>query len=113
MYKSKSYLFLLLMLIASILVGCVFATPSPTANKKPSVPIQGDLYPTETTLDDAATTQVNIQYLPETVDNPDGLPVLKWLCLETIRDNFHEFSQDAAMANTVWVWSLWMPTATL
>lgn len=97
MYKSKSYLFLLLMLIASILVGCVVATPSPTANKKPSVPIQGDLYPTETTLDDAATTQVNIQYLPETVDNPDGLPVLKWLCLETIRDNFQEFSQDTAM----------------
>lgn len=98
MNKVNIYRFLLLVLIVSLLTGCVTVPDSTTDERKPSVPILGDVDPTEmTTVGTEPTTQFTTQCIPETVDNPDGLPVLQWLCLETGRDNFQKLSQNAAV----------------
>ena len=98
MNKVNIYRFLLLVLIVSLLTGCVTVPDNTTDERKPSVPILGDVDPTEmTTVGTEPTTQFTTQCIPETVDNPDGLPVLQWLCLETGRDNFQKLSQNAAV----------------
>ena len=55
--KTRIRLFALLLVMITVLAGCG-ETPATSVDK-----------------------DVNIQYLPEKVENPDNLPVLKWLCL--------------------------------
>ena len=85
---------LLLTLIVILLTGCVTSPDVTTGGKKPSVPVLGETNPRETTVE-KNNSEIRCQYIPETVENPDGIPVLKWVCLETSRSNFSEFSQDA------------------
>lgn len=57
-------------------------TTPPTETKPPVTEPDDPAYSFETELPvaDEETTK-RVQYLPETVENPDGLPVLKWVCL--------------------------------
>ena len=70
---GKSLSFLLVM--ALLLAGCT-VTPDSTkmtaqviGNGETTAPATGE------------TANVEVQYLPKKVENPDNLPVLKWLCL--------------------------------
>ena len=88
-----------LALTLCLLAGCVTVPDTTTqdttsAGKRPSVPILGNVNtsePADTSNSDS------IRYLPEEVENPDGLPVLKWLCLETGSLSDSGLSQDAAV----------------
>jgi len=64
-----------LALAVLLLTGCT-ATPDST---KPTAQVIGN---GETTAPATGeTANVEVQYLPKKVENPDNLPVLKWLCL--------------------------------
>ena len=50
--------------------------------------------------DDVTTTPsktAKVQYLPEKVDNPENLPVLKWLCVRSSSGNTQTYAEDAAV----------------
>jgi len=56
------------------------ANPTEPTDEKPPFTIRP--LPWETITDSAAVEMnVNCQHLPQVVDNPDNLPVLKWVCL--------------------------------
>jgi len=87
MKKHKKLLSLILTVLL-LLTACGTVPPDPT-NTEPTKATEATEYippfatrPIET-YPDPATTEMKIgcQYLPETVDNPDNLPVLKWVCL--------------------------------
>lgn len=78
MKYMKRILALILALIL-LLAGCT-SNPASTTEPKPFVPpnsvpmLGGDTKPAE------QQDLGSVQYLPEEVENPDGLPVLQWLC---------------------------------
>lgn len=88
-YLKRTLVLLLALML--LLAGCS-SNPASTTEPKPfvppnSVPMMGDeTQPTQPEISGS------VQYLPEEVDNPDGLPVLQWLCLGT------NPKSDAAMA---------------
>ena len=67
------------MLALACLVGCA-AGPGPATTKSPRPSVSMITEPT-TPEETNPQTVISRQLLPETVDNPDGLPVVKWLCL--------------------------------
>ena len=88
MKYMKQIAFILALLL--LLTGCnsnpVGTTEAPFVPPN-SVPMMGDdIQSTEPEISDT------VQYLPEEVENPDGLPVLRWLCLGSGNKS------DAAMA---------------
>lgn len=97
---------LILILTLCLLAGCVTVPDSSTSvldtttGKRPSVPIIGDVDTTEAT-EPAGSSSIsnnpNIKFLPEEIENPDGLPVLTWLCLEAGNLSKSGLSQDAAI----------------
>ena len=96
----KHYNRCLAMLLASVLfllAGC-HAVPDTTTGKRPSVPIIGDIDTTEPNKAPDGSYTYKLKYLPEKVDTPEGLPVLKWLCLEHDYMSERELSDDAAVA---------------
>ena len=71
-----------------LLAACAVIPPDPTGTEGSKATGETEYIPhfatrPRPTLSDPATAEMNIncQYLPETVDNPDNLPVLKWVCL--------------------------------
>ena len=99
--KKKLLVFLLAVVILVGVYGCS-VTPSQTVTTNPATSsnIESDTVPTTTeeTLPWDPSSLVNYMYsnnrenpdhtyeitrqvLPETVDNPEGLPVVKWVCL--------------------------------
>lgn len=70
---GKSLSFLLVMVL--LLAGCTVTSDSTKmtaqviGNGETTAPATGE------------TANVEVQYLPKKVENPDNLPVLKWLCL--------------------------------
>ena len=97
MNRTISISILLLALLCFLLTGCEMIPGGNTTGKRPSVPVLEEIeLPTQADNTETEAT-VHYQYLPQSVENPDGLPVLQWLCLETARDDFQEFSQDAAV----------------
>ena len=96
----KHYNRCLAMLLASVLfllAGC-HAVPDTTTGKRPSVPIIGDIDTTEPNKAPDGSYTYKLKYLPEEVDTPEGLPVLKWLCLEHDYMSERELSDDATVA---------------
>lgn len=98
--KKILFVCLLAMVILLGVYGCS-VTPSPTVNTNPATsadtvpetteetlpwnPLHEDtrLYKYDLTTPEAPyhDYEINRQVLPETVENPDGLPVLKWVCM--------------------------------
>lgn len=64
----------LLLVFGLLLAGCGNGDPSATDGSTPGQPS-----PTGETT--GGKGPISCQYLPETVDNPNDLPVLKWVCL--------------------------------
>jgi len=94
MKKYKRFLSLMLAVLL-LLSACGTVPPDPTnTNTEPTKATEATEYipPFATrpiaTDPDPATVEMKIgcQYLPETVDNPDNLPVLKWVCLNDYSD---------------------------
>ena len=106
MKKQKLFRILPLLLALLLLTGCVAAPSSTTSGIKPSIPIIGNS--SEATKPTAKKPGISAnpksdficQYLPETVENADNLPVLQWICLETSRTHmgFYKYTKDAAVA---------------
>ena len=77
MKTNKRVVLLVLVLLLLLIGGCspanvtTFATQAPTAGKSPVSGIVGG----------GDEKQIARQVLPEQLENPDGLPVLKWVCL--------------------------------
>ena len=86
MKRMNRCLAMLLALTLLLLAGCTNApeptTTAPTAataGKRPSVPIIGDVDTTEATKPSGnwdINNDPGIRFLPEELDNPEGLPVL-------------------------------------
>lgn len=74
MKQPKKCLLLVLMFVMLLLGGCKYnyIEPESTAASSDTAPTQPE-------------PVVSCQYLPKKVDNPDNLPVLKWVCL-TVRN---------------------------
>ena len=87
MKKYKKLLSLILALLL-LLTACGTVPPEPT-NTEQTNPTETTEYippfatrPIETYPDPAtAEMKIGCQYLPQAIDNPDNLPVLKWVCL--------------------------------
>ena len=97
--KKKLFVIFLAAALVLVIYGCS-VTPSPTVNTNPATSTDSvpDTVP-ETTeeplpwhpgffsnykhefLTMEVPYEIKRQVLPETVDNPDGLPVLKWVCI--------------------------------
>ena len=76
MTKIKCYLCFLISL-ALILGGCVNVKPQESAPDNTTIFVPEITEPEPTEPDPVITCQ----YLPQEVDNPENLPVLKWVCL--------------------------------
>jgi len=89
MRKYKHILSLTLVVLL-LLTACGTVPPNPTnTNTEPTKATEPSEYippfatrPIETYPDPAtAEMKIGCQYLPQAIDNPDNLPVLKWVCL--------------------------------
>ncbi len=71
-------------------------TTPPTETKPPVTEPDDPAYSFETELPvaDEETTK-RVQYLPETVENPNNLPVLKWVCLMPERNGNITYTENA------------------
>jgi len=94
MTEIKHILSLILALVLGLLSGCVTAPDNTTTGKKPSIPIVSDAPQNETTAPPSVSATY---YLPEKVDAPDGIPVLKWFCLGAFVSDTASWAQDAAI----------------
>ena len=67
------------------------ATQSTVPQKppQPDMPLRGLLETPE------APVEVSCQYLPASVENPDNLPILKWVCLS--REKTHAWTEEAIL----------------
>ena len=88
--KKFKHILAAVLAVLLLLTACGTVPPEPTnteqtnpteaTDEKPPFAIRPR--PGSTLLDSAAVEmQVNCQYLPQVVDNPDNLPVLKWVCI--------------------------------
>ena len=88
----KKYKQLLSMILAVLLLlaACGTVSPNPPDTKQTNATETTEEKPPftirprpESTLPDTTALEMNVncQYLPKVVDNPDNLPVLKWVCL--------------------------------
>ena len=77
--KKMCKIICLLVLLCLVVTGCVISPDSTTGNTpKPSIPIiTSPTIPSET----EPPTVIQCQRLPEAVENPDNLPIIKWVCL--------------------------------
>lgn len=77
MKRQKKYLSLVLAFVMILLSGCgnVWQQDSTSDNTTITVPQITESEPTE------PEPVITCQYLPQKVENPDNLPVLKWVCL--------------------------------
>ena len=66
---------IVLLLACLLLAGCTVDSddPTTTTTTTPTQPTMKTTLPLEPVI--------SVQYLPETVENPDSFPVLKWVCL--------------------------------
>ena len=76
MAKRKSWLCLCLVL-ALILVGCGNIEPQQSTPDNTTISVPEITEPTPTEPEPVITCQ----YLPQEIENPENLPVLKWVCL--------------------------------
>ena len=75
---------LLLLAVLSLLfvTGCCNGTEPPDSPLvQPTVITGGNKPSTNTSPGLNGDSEISVQFLPETVENPDNLPVLKWVCL--------------------------------
>lgn len=91
---------LLLLTALSLLfvTGCGDKAEQPDSQLvQPTIITGGNKPSTNTSPGLNGDSQISVQFLPETVENPDGLPVLKWVCLmeQFITSSNHLWSEDA------------------
>ena len=81
MKQIKKWLSLLLALLLCLSAAACTADPTPSTGGNtpavPSFPISGGTTPSET----EPPVVIHCQHLPEEVENPDNLPIVKWVCL--------------------------------
>ena len=81
MKQMKTWLCLILALLLCLSTAACTADPTPStggnAPAVPSFPISGGTTPSET----EPPVVIHCQHLPEEVENPDNLPIVKWVCL--------------------------------
>ena len=81
MKQMKKWLSLLLALLLCLSAAACAADPTPSTGGNspavPSFPISGGTTPSET----EPPLVIQRQQLPEEVENPDNLPIVKWVCL--------------------------------
>ena len=73
---TKSASLLLALLLAVSLCACAKESEQPTLQPSKPPIVTGPTVPTE-----VGEQSITTQYLPAKVENPDDLPVLKWVCL--------------------------------
>lgn len=97
-------LFIFVLIAAILLAGCDTAPVPTEPTTTSSTQTTTSNTPTATAPSTDATVptepepSIRVQYLPETVENPDELPVLKWICLTDHRfgeENHQIRSEDA------------------
>jgi len=91
--KSFKHILAVIWAILLLLTACGTVPPNPTNTEQTKPTEMEETIPPFATRPIAtepdpstADIEFNCQYLPETVDNPDNLPILKWVCLI---DYFH------------------------
>lgn len=81
MKQMKTWLCLILALLLCLSAAACAADPTPSTGGNiptvPSFPISGGTTPSET----EPPVVIHCQHLPEEVENPDNLPIVKWVCL--------------------------------
>ena len=95
MKQMKTWLSLLLALLLCLSAAACAADPTPStggnAPAVPSFPISGGTIPAETT---EPKPEIICQRLPAEVEAPDGVPVLKWVCISYYNDTI--YNEEAA-----------------
>ena len=77
MNRTTSIYILLLALLCFLLTGCEMIPGGNTTGKRPSVPVLEEIEPPTQADNTETEATVHYQYLPQSVENPDGLPVLQ------------------------------------
>lgn len=90
MKQMKKWLPLLLALVLCLSAAACAADPMPSTGGNtpavPSFPISGGTIPAETT---EPKPEIICQRLPAEVEAPDGIPVLKWVCIPYYSDTVY------------------------
>ena len=91
--KTYRQILSLTLAVLLLLTACGTVPPDPTSTEQTKATEPSEYIPPFATrpvetLPDPATTdmKINCQYLPATMENPDNLPVLKWVCLMDYSD---------------------------
>jgi len=86
--KKFKHILAAVLAVLLLLTACGTVPPDPTNTEQTKATEPSEYIPPFATRPietepDPATAEMKIgcQYLPETVDNPDNLPILKWVCL--------------------------------
>jgi len=91
--KKFKHILAAVLAVLLLLTACGTVPPDPTNTEQTKATEATEYIPPFATrpvetLPDPATTdmKINCQYLPATMENPDNLPVLKWVCLMDYSD---------------------------
>ena len=94
----KIFALLLSLLLFLSVTGCGTKAEQPDSQLvQPTIITGGNKPSTNTSPELNGNSEISVQFPPETVENPDGLPVLKWVCLmeQFITSSNHLWSEDA------------------